>query len=426
MAVFHPHPKHQRLVAHHQLLQIADLLQVPCLLAVKIRCRSRRTSSSTRRHSTASQSRTSSSGPFTTTPSAAVSNLPIGSGVSDHRFVTGSPDPRQRPFGPGHTPVSDQLCGHPPAEVPVSRFPVSCCLSAIGIRFLGHPAPAAEFSLPHGRPTDEHTVGPQRGCRVAHEQDPTGQGASLTPGTVVRSRPAIGLRPAPAAFQRPVPTTPLTHPIGGANFHEASTEIHLRSPITPGQPAAAPGPGSLTLFPPVFSSPVAPGWNRDPSASTPGFAPRGYPRARRGGDRPSRTGPGTTPSTSAEPPTGASHSAHAPSRRTQPYVASSTTSGASPARAITARRYSGSLEIRTVSNAPRPRSSAPAPTAADADPSRRTACPRSSAHRGLLESLDVSTPSMSRGSRGAEAPLLHRIRLSTRCATSVRITPVTC
>jgi hypothetical protein len=31
------------------------------------------------------------------------------------------------------------------------------------------------------------------------------------------------------------------------------------------------------------------------------------------------------------------------------------------------------------------------------------------AHRGLLKSL-VSTPSMSRESRGAEAPLLHRIR----------------
>ena len=32
------------------------------------------------------------------------------------------------------------------------------------------------------------------------------------------------------------------------------------------------------------------------------------------------------------------------------------------------------------------------------------------AHRGLLESMDVSTPSMSRESRGAEAPLLHRIK----------------
>ena len=49
-------------------------------VAVKILCRSRRTSSSTRRHSTAPQSTTSPSGPFTVT----VSNVPIGSGVSVH------------------------------------------------------------------------------------------------------------------------------------------------------------------------------------------------------------------------------------------------------------------------------------------------------------------------------------------------------
>ena len=112
----------QRLVAHHQLLQIADLFRSPACVAVKIRCRSRRTSSSTARQSTASQSTTSPSGPFTST----VSNLPIGSSVSVHLFFTGSPDPRQLPFGPGNTPVSDQLCGIHPAEVPVTRFPVSC------------------------------------------------------------------------------------------------------------------------------------------------------------------------------------------------------------------------------------------------------------------------------------------------------------
>ena len=43
-------------------------------------------------------------------------------------------------------------------------------------------------------------------------------------------------------------------------------------------------------------------------------------------------------------------SARASAAQYHPYVASSTTSGCSPARAITARRYSGSLEIRTVSN----------------------------------------------------------------------------
>lgn len=145
--------------------------------------------------------------------------------------------------------------------------------------------------------------GPHRGCRVAHEQDPTGQGAPLTPGTVVRSRPATILRPAPAAFQRPVPTAPLTHPIDGGHLHEASSGVHLRSPITPGQPAAAPGPGSLTIFPPVFSSPAAPGWNKDrfgfyPRLRTP-RSPTTHAEAETGQ---SRTGPSTTPPASTEPP----------------------------------------------------------------------------------------------------------------------------
>src|SRR4029077_849077 len=97
---------------------------------VKIRCRSRRTLSSTRRQSTASQSRTSPSGPFTST----VSNLPIGSGISNQLLLTGSPDPRQLPFGPGITPVSDQLCGNHPAEEPnraVAGFPSPFGVSAL-------------------------------------------------------------------------------------------------------------------------------------------------------------------------------------------------------------------------------------------------------------------------------------------------------
>ncbi len=49
---------------------------------------------------------------------------------------------------------------------------------------------------------------------------------------------------------------------------------------------------------------------------------------------PSRTGPGTTPMASAEPPNGTSHFTHAPSCRTQPYVASRTTSGFGPALSI--------------------------------------------------------------------------------------------
>ena len=161
----------------------------------------------------------------------------------------------------------------PPAEE-LATVPVSCRLSATGIRLLGHRSPAGELGLPRGRLTG-HQAGPQRGCHVAHEQAATGQGASLTPGTVVRSRPATTLQPAPAASQRPVPTTPLHHPIGGGNRHEASSEVHSRSPITPAA-SQPPEPGSRS--PPVFSLPVAPGWDGRPWASSPGFAPRSHPR----------------------------------------------------------------------------------------------------------------------------------------------------
>ena len=198
------------------------------------------------------------------------------------------------------------------------RLPVSCRLSTVGVRFLGPPAPVGELRLPHGRPTGHHYAGPQRGCHVAHEQDSIGQGAPFTPGTVVRSRPATILRPAPAAFQRPVPTAPLTHPIGGGHLHEASSGVHSRSPITPRWLAAPPEPESKTASRRLLLA-------RDhrmerqplrlrPRASHPAVTRR----ARRGGDRPSRTGPGTTPSPSAEPPNGASHFTHAPSCRTQP------------------------------------------------------------------------------------------------------------
>ena len=60
-----------------------------------------------------------------------VSNLPLSSGVSGHLLSTGSPDPRQLPFGPGTRPY--------PASYPEAasggaglRSPVSCRLSATG------------------------------------------------------------------------------------------------------------------------------------------------------------------------------------------------------------------------------------------------------------------------------------------------------
>ena len=67
---------------------------------------------------------------------------------------------------------------------------------------------------------------------------------------MVRSRPAKLARPAPAAFQRPALFSRLPHSTGGGANDEASSRIHLRSPVRP-SPACGPpgGTGALGHFP---------------------------------------------------------------------------------------------------------------------------------------------------------------------------------
>ena len=102
--------------------------------AVKIRCRNRRTSSSTRRPSMACQSKGASSGPFTTTVAVA-SNLSSGSGASVIFLLTGSPDRVSALSRPGTRPRYP--AGYPkrPPGGGGHHVPVSRCLSAAGIRF---------------------------------------------------------------------------------------------------------------------------------------------------------------------------------------------------------------------------------------------------------------------------------------------------
>jgi hypothetical protein len=131
-----------------------------------------------------------------------------------------------------------------PAEVPARRpgflLPFGRRPSLLG-------SSCARWGIePSSRSADRIThrfTGPHRGCRVAHEQDAIGQGALFTPGTVVRSRPATILWPAPAAFQRPVPTAPFELPTTGGHLHEASSRVHSRSPIVPSR--SPPRTGSL-------------------------------------------------------------------------------------------------------------------------------------------------------------------------------------
>jgi len=96
--------------------------------------------------------------------------------------------------------------------------------------------------------------------------------ASCTPGTTVLPRPACIHRPAPAASQRPVPAPSPQQPIREGRLFTR----HQRR---------------FTRFTrPVSPSPVTPGWNGRPWASTPGFVPRDS-GARQGGDRPPSTNP---------------------------------------------------------------------------------------------------------------------------------------
>jgi hypothetical protein len=148
--------------------------------------------------------------------------------------------------------------------------------------------------------------GPRRGYHVPHARATTGVGASYTPRTAILTRSAPHLRPAPAASQRPVLTPRSSIPSAGPQItrHQRRFKRFTR---------------------PAFPSPVAPGWNGRPWASPPSFEPRRPEPATH-----VRVGtglehkPGTTLTTSAEPPIRAS------TRNVRPRVATKRSDYADP------------------------------------------------------------------------------------------------
>jgi hypothetical protein len=163
---------------------------------------------------------------------AMASNLSFGSGVVVISPVTGSPDPRQLPFGFGHRPYPASYPERP-AEGPAIHVPVSCRLSATGFRFSGHPIPAGELGLPHGRLTGHQPgAGPQRGSHVPHVRDATGVGAPSTPGTAVSSRPdAVPGRRLPLPSDQSLHPADTSHRRGSAlrGINEGSRDSPVRS-----------------------------------------------------------------------------------------------------------------------------------------------------------------------------------------------------
>ena len=215
-----------------------------------------------------------------------------------------------------HLTHVSSLSGRAPARIrPVMREPAGGGSRSCGPGFLlpfGHRhsllgSSCARWGIePSSRSAyrPRSLAGPQRGCHVAHEQAATGQGASFTPGTVVRSRPATILRPAPAALLRPVPTAPLEHPIGGGHFHETSSRGSLAFTHHPGATGSRPEAGKAIQPPAGLLLARGPRMEQRPLRLLPRASHPAVTRdARQGGDRPSRTGPGTTPPASAGPPT---------------------------------------------------------------------------------------------------------------------------
>ena len=218
--------------------------QSPSRVALKIRCRSRRTCSSQDRQSMVSHSSTScskrwSSGPFTprraiatANACAVMSNLSFGSGGLDcssskahlpHVGLLSQPGTR-----PGIRPVirGDRRRGRSSSRVFLSPFGHRHSL-------LGHPVPpGAPAPLTVGRPRHHRHHGPERGFHVPHARDPAGIGRPLYPEGDGVDATEYGARSA-----RPLRNGPPRHP--GAAFHPGMflsrgiNKDSLHSPLQP-------------------------------------------------------------------------------------------------------------------------------------------------------------------------------------------------
>ena len=212
-----------------------------------------------------------------------VSNLPFGSEPSASNRSAGSPDPRQRPFRPGHQPLSGRLSGdrRRRSQHRGHRFPVAfrppAFASRVILRPLGHRPPS------------------RSAYQASSRLDPIGvvtfRMRQIRPGWVPsepRGRWCAPARPNPSGRHLP--------PCNGRPLSPAGASHRAGVPMTRRHR------GFTCVHPSGLPQPVTPGWNRNPWAFPSGFAPRSYPRRTPRRGRSSRTGPGTTSSTSTEPP----------------------------------------------------------------------------------------------------------------------------
>jgi len=205
-------------------------------------------------------------------------------------------------------------------QVPVlrSRFPAAFRPSAFASWVILRPL--GNWSLPHGRPTGAPSATrrtpsglscyawsrPDRAGRLLNPEDggalPAGD---YPPAGTRRSSAASPYHPADTSHRRSQPSRGVIR--GSLTF--AHHPQDGRQP-PPGREASRSSRRSSPRPPPPDGTAAA-------SASTPGFAPRGYPRRTPRRRRAIAHWPGYYAATSAALH-GASHFTHAPSRRTQP------------------------------------------------------------------------------------------------------------
>jgi hypothetical protein len=237
--------------------RLRTLARSPAFDAVKIRCRSRRTSSSTRRQSTWRQSKGASSGPFTTTVAIA-SNLSSGSGASIIFLLTGSPDRVSALSRPGTRPGIRPVVRNDRREeaANVSRFPAAFRLPAFASRSscsrrgVGPSLRSAYRARPLGPDLDGVTTFRTR------EQQP-GWVPSLPRGRRCSSRPSRFLdRRLPLYRGQSLHPAPASHRAGLRLTRHQREFKQFTRPAFPSPVAARMERAALGLFPELRTPPT--------------------------------------------------------------------------------------------------------------------------------------------------------------------------
>jgi len=222
---------------------------------------SQRTSSHCR-----SQPRSSSCGPFTE-----MSNLPTRSVVAivvpskahlAHVSTLHQVPPGRSPCG--IRPVIPTL----PSEETARAGSASCCLSATGIGFLGHPVPATGDRRPlRSAHRDQPASRTRAGLPRSTCARPDRRGCRLDPGAAVLTQPVSCPRPPPAASQRPAlhrGTTSIHPGLTLTRCHRRFTHVHPSGLPLTCRPRMERGP--LRLLPRHFAprryQRRTPGWGR--------------------------------------------------------------------------------------------------------------------------------------------------------------------